>query len=133
MCAGRAGKDLSSSFHFFFCCGRASGNLHAEPHSFPVAPEAVLTRTHCIKGRPHENLLSPFPACPVTLTSFLPSLSSPLKNNQQGLGTSLMQNCIMFYHCVCILLHWNVDSMIVELRNVHCRPVGSVVLSFQRE
>ena len=23
--------------------------------SFPVAPEAVLTRTHCIKGRPHKN------------------------------------------------------------------------------
>ena len=86
MCAGRAGKGLSSSFHFFFCCGRASGNLHAEPDLFPVTPEAVLTRTHYIKGRPHENLLSPFPACPVTLTSFLPSLSSPLKNKLVGTG-----------------------------------------------
>ena len=47
--------------------------------SFPVAPEVVLIRTHCIKGRPHE-ILSPFPACPATLTSFLLSLSSPLKN-----------------------------------------------------
>ena len=43
--------------------------------SFPVAPEAVLTRTHCIKGRPLMQ------ACPATLTSFLPSLLSPLKNN----------------------------------------------------
>ena len=47
--------------------------------SFPVAPEAVLTRTRCIKGRPHQNL-SPFPPCPATLTSFLPSLSLLLKN-----------------------------------------------------
>ena len=59
--------------------------LNGGPDSFPVAPEVVLTRTRCIKGRPHENrgaftFLSPFPACPATLTSFLPSLSLPLKN-----------------------------------------------------
>ena len=30
--------------------------------SFPVAPEAILTTTHCIKGKPHENRPSQLPS-----------------------------------------------------------------------
>ena len=74
---GLVRRDVRFRDVFF---GRAS----TVSDSFPVAPEALLTRTRCIKGRPHENrgatFLSPFPACPATLTSFLPSLSLPLKN-----------------------------------------------------
>jgi len=41
---------------------------------FPIAPGKDLMRIHYIKGRPNE-----YPASPAafTMTSFLPSLSSP--------------------------------------------------------
>ena len=53
--------------------------------SFPVAPEAVLTGTHCIKGRPHENrelfyLSFALPSLPRDPDIISPSLSLPLKN-----------------------------------------------------
>ena len=38
--------EIANWGHYFYV---------SDSDSFPVAPEAVLTRTHCIKGRPHEN------------------------------------------------------------------------------
>ena len=47
------------------------------PDSFPVAPEAVLTRTRCIKGRPHENRGA-------TLLFFRPSQPAPRQDSNQS-------------------------------------------------
>ena len=57
--------------------------------SFPVAAEKDLTRAHYKKGI--SNFFASFPTHPAifTMTSFVPSLSSPLNNKYVGLGTSL--------------------------------------------
>ena len=66
-----------------FPCDKLTSIPEGETDSFPVAPDKYLTRAHCIKGIPNFLFL--------TITSFLPSFSSPLNKKKNKSGGEAMQ------------------------------------------